>query len=328
MNYMVSYITCKKWHDYNLHQRPEHQGFGGGMAVKTQRIYEALNQQYYTQLTDNPEEVSAPVVLVEPLWFKLFNQDENEHWEKITQIGKLDAQTLILVCSEFEVMRWEAKFRDAVLNTFDKITCNCQYQANIFSYYDITPDAILCDPIPMDVFMPPADLVKENSIVATGHVSWFKNVKAVIKAFKGFQEKGISTGYIGSAGLWGKPKSKNDPALQLETELRRVTDVFYPSLTQAEVARTMQKYRFGLWLATHECFGQGYAEMMATGLPVVAGEHGLKAERHSNDVSDDIDAMIEDAEEYAAVSTWNRQWAITQVSYQAFLKQFTGVLRK
>jgi len=326
MNYMVSYVTCKKWHDYNLHQRPEHQGFGGGMAVKTQRIVEALGQQYYTQLTDDPNDIDAPVVLVEPLWFKLYNEDDNEHWEKITEIGKLNNRMLILVCSEFEVMRWEAKFRDAVLNTFDKITCNCQYQANIFSYYDITPDAILCDPVPMDVFMPPHDPVKENSIVATGHVSWIKNVKAVIDAFKTFQDKGISTTYIGSAGLWSKP-DKSDPSVQLETELKSVTDNFYPSLSQMEVARTMQKNMFGLWLATHECFGQAYAEMMATGLPVIAGKHGLKAERHCSTSSDDIDLMIAEEEEYAAIATWNRKWVKDNVSYEAFLKQFTGVLR-
>lgn len=324
---MVCYVTCKKWHDYNLHQRPEHQGFGGGMAVKTQRILEALGQQYYTQITDDPQEIDAPVVLVEPLWFKLFNEDNNKHWEKITEIAKHDTKTLILVCSEFEVMRWEAKFREAVLNTFDKITCNCKYQANIFSYYDIIPDAILCDPIPTDVFIPPHDPVTKNSIVATGHVSWIKNVKAVINAFKKYQDKGIETTYIGSANLWGK-LDKNDPALQLESELKSVTDNFHASLSQPEVARTMQKNKFGLWKATHECFGQGYAEMMATGRPVIAGKHGLKAERHFGDTTDDIDLMIEDEEKYSEVSTWNRQWVKDNVSYEAFLKQFVGVLRK
>ncbi len=328
MSYMISYLTCGKWHDYDLNQRPEHQGFGGGMAVKTQRVVEALGRQYYTQLTDNIEDIDAPVVVVEPLWFKLFEEDKSIHWEKITELGKLaDTKTLILMCSEFELMRWEAPFRDGVVNTFDKITCNCQYQANIFSYHDIVPDGIVCDPIPIDVFMPPHEPVKENSIVATGHVSWIKNIEKVIETFKRFQDKGISTTYIGSANLWGKP-DKNDPSLQLEAELRSVTDNFNPSLSQVEVARTLQKNKFGLWMSTHECFGQGYAEKMATGQPVIAGKHGLKAERHCSDTADDIDLMIADEEKYSAVSTWNRQWVKDNLSYEVFLKQFAGVLRK
>lgn len=333
MSYMVAYLTCKQWHNYNLYVRPESQAVGGGMAVKTQRILEALRLRYYTQITDEVEAIDAPVVIVEPLYFTLYNDDEEEpdkHWERLRQLGELAAlgTKLILVCSEFEVMRWQPEFREGVLRTFDRITCNCQYQASMFGYFKVNPDAILCDPIPTDLFQTPIKEQETATVLATGNVSWQKNARAVIDTFRKLQKKGIQTAYIGSAHLWGKTKDTFN--LQLEDELKSVTDCFHKSLSQYEVVKVMQQSRVGLWVATHECFGQGYAELLSTGRPVATRRHGLEAERpgvSGKSATDKVLKLIDNKNVWEETSIASRHWVKTHVSYERFLEQFSEVIR-
>lgn len=332
MSYMLSYLTCKNWHDYSLHARPEHQGQGGGMAVKTQRVYQALGQRYYTQLTSDIEEIDSPVVLVEPLFFQLYNHPETEknlHWERLAELGKLSSDEgvkLILYCSEFEFMRWEMEFRQGVLNTFDAITCNCEYQAKMFSYYGVRPDAIMCDPIPTDIFTPSTEKPEEITVLATGNVSWEKNAEGVIKAFRALRKEGYQTAYVGSAHLWSK--TKNPIAIRLQDELEAVTTYFHKSLSQSEVAVVMQGVTHGFWCATHECFGQGVVEMLGCGKPVISRNHGLAAER-PHIVRKDVPRAIRSIEsEYDKYSQTAREWTVANVSYESFLNQLGEVMRK
>lgn len=333
MKYMVSYLTIEKWRTYNLSIRPELQGQGGGMAVKTQRVVKVLGRQYYTQLISHIDEIDAPVVVIEPLWFTLYAEEELlQRVEKLRQAKTEKKLTLILACSEFELMRWSVELRNAIVGLVDVITCNCAYQASLFSYFGIKPDAILCDPIPCHVFQPPDQPNSEPVVLATGHVSWFKNASTVIEVFKALQKEGIQTTYIGSSDLWG---DMGDPdALRLNRDLIAVTDHYHRSLTHLETANTMRTATIGLWVAWHECFGMGYAEMLATGLPVIAGVHGLAAERpcyRSGGTHAIIETIIELTTDAALWKTWSlesRHWAIDTVSDEVFLKQFGNILQR
>ena len=329
MTYMITYLTHQKWIDYNVNVRPEVQGHGGGMAVKTQRIIEALGRRYNIQATSDIEKIDAPYVLVEPLYLTLFKpKDQPElHWEKLVALGELASQgrTLILVCSEWELMRWQPVFREKVLATFDKITCNCEYQANLFNYFGVKPDGILCDPIQADLFCPPKNDDPDLIVLATGHISWQKNTEAVIEVFGQLMEQGIQTSYIGSADLWGKNETEYNK--ELETDLKQVTTHYHKSLSQQEVVSEMQKAKVGLWCAMHETYGQGFAELLSCGRPVIAHDHGLRNERPYYDVDiDTILNLLTSEETWTSASKEARDWTNKNVSYDVFLQQFSEVI--
>ena len=323
---MIDYFTVQRWLKYDLTILPEKQGQGGGMPVKTQRVLEVLGRRYFVRGISQISEATAPLVVIEPLRFNLLEADEDAY-EILRELRQHPAKKL-LYCSEMGLLRMDPPLRNGILSCVDAITCNCLYQAEMFKYIGVKPDAILTDPIPCHIFKPSE--TRENRVIATGNISWQKNASYLVEVFSELQQLGVQTCYIGSASLWGKT---SDPvSLRLEQELKQVTDYFHPNLTQAETAEVMRECTAGLWVAWHETFGMGLAELMACGLHCWMFPHGLREERPGLDFNTKtaIEGALAIAEKLdnppECLSSTSRTWALKNVSYEAFLTQFEGII--
>lgn len=327
MNTMIDYLTWERYLKYDLSLLPEQQGQGGGMPVKTARVLSVLGKRYFVKGISKVTDATAPLLLIEPLRFHLYEEDEDIF--ELLSLLKSHPSKKILYCSEMALLRLEPSVLDELLSCIDIITCNCLYQANMFRYIGVKPDAILTDPIPCDVFKLSSDRHKKR-VIATGNISWQKNAEYLIEIFSELQALSVETCYIGSANLWGKT---SDPFnLNLEKALKAVTTYYHASLTQAETAEVMRSCSVGLWTAWHECFGMGLAELMASGLYCWMFPHGLRDERPGLDLDFDstADAALAIAQSIdtppECLSQTSRDWAVENVSYEAFLDQFESII--
>ena len=323
---MIDYLTCPMWLKYDLTILPEKQGFGGGMPVKTQRVLEVLGRRYFVRGISEVSEATAPLMVIEPLYFNML-EDHEDPYQKLSELKAHPAKKL-LYCSEMGLLRMDPPLRNGILSCVDAITCNCLYQAEMFKYIGVRPDSILTDPIPCHIFKPSEN--RTQRVIATGNVSWQKNVAYLVEIFSELQELGVETCYIGSASLWGRTSDVEN--LRLERELKQVADHYHPSLTQAETAEVMRECTAGLWVAWHETFGMGLAELMACGLHCWMFPHGLREERPGLDFNTKtaIEGALAIAEKLdnppECLSSTSRTWALKNVSYEAFLTQFEGII--
>lgn len=323
---MIDYLTCSKWLNYDVNILPEKQGFGGGMPVKTQRVLDVLGRRYFVRGISEVSEATAPLMVIEPLRFNLLEAHEDPH-QILADLQAHPAKKL-LYCSEMALLRMDPDLRNGIFNSIDAISCNCLYQAEMFKYISVKPNAILTDPIPCHIFKPSEK--RQRRVIATGNISWQKNASYLVEIFSELQQLGIETCYIGSASLWGQTSDPEN--LRLERELKQVTDHYYPSLTQADTAEVMRECSVGLWVAWHECFGMGLAELMASGLHCWMFPHGLRNERPGlnfdfNTAKEGAAAISEKIENPPArLSRTSRKWAVENVSYEAFLSQFYDII--
>ena len=96
----------------------------------------------------------------------------------------------------------------------------------------------------------------------------------------------------------------------------------------------MHASRFGLWLAYHDVFATAVHEMMMAGLSVVASKHGLAPEIpvwSASGVRAQVEAIkrlsSETDESLEEQSERISNWAVENVSYEAFQRQLKEVLR-
>ena len=323
---MIDYLTCPMWLRYDLTILPEKQGFGGGMPVKTQRVLEVLGRRYFVRGISEVSEATAPLMVIEPLYFNML-EDHEDPYQKLSELKAHPAKKL-LYCSEMGFYGWIHLCGMGFYRVWMRSPVIVYIRRRCFKYIGVKPDSILTDPIPCHIFKPSEN--RKKRVIATGNISWQKNAAYLVEIFSELQQLGIQTCYIGSASLWGKT---SDPvSLRLEQELEQVTDHYHPSLTQTETAEVMQGCSIGLWVAWHECFGMGLAEMMACGLHCWMFPHGLRNERPGLDF--DFKSATEGALAICekidnppkCLSTTSRKWAVQNVSYEAFLTQFEDII--
>ena len=138
---MIDYLTYSKWLKYDLTILPEKQGFGGGMPVKTQRVLDVLGRRYFVRGISQVSEATAPLMVIEPLRFSMLEPNEDP-FEILSELQAHPAKKL-LYCSEMALLRMDPQLRNGILSCVDAISSNCLYQAEMFKYISIKPDAIL-----------------------------------------------------------------------------------------------------------------------------------------------------------------------------------------
>ena len=181
--------------------------------------------------------------------------------------------TKILYCSEMEVLRWTGQFRNALLEICDVVTCNCDYQASLFTAIDIQNPYRLIDPIPADEFQP---LTKQMQVVAMGRISEIKGSAFIAKLFRLLADTPIETVYVGGAKLWGEAAEGD---LMLEAEIREYTDTFYENVLPQYVPEAIGSASFFVGSTIHDVFSSCHAEALMSGCISISGEHPIYAER-------------------------------------------------
>ena len=183
------------------------------MGTKTYRVLEALKDVYpRTRGICNSAEIEAETVLIEPLRFALGTGafEGCEPMDGIIYGLSQHKGRKILYCSELGLLRMSPQVRTQVLNVVDAVTANCRFQANLFKYVGVHCDGILCDPIPDAFCRKRGAMSSSPRLLATGNISWQKNIPQVIEVFKAL--KGVvERVYIGSASLWNDTTKRPGP---------------------------------------------------------------------------------------------------------------------
>ena len=321
---MIDYLTYEDYALYDPHIKPSQQRNAGGMQSKTYRVREALDEFFPgARVVSRVDEIRSRVVMIEPLWFIMGREID----EEIEKLQSLDVKKIIYG-SEFGPLRISPSARERFFELGDVVTANCVFLRDLFSYIGIHASHILTDP--MSNTFTPRDVPRRNQVVAMGNISWIKNVMQLIEVYKRLE--GVTERvYIGSGKLWGITDKRNE---ELQAELFEHTDRVLPDAIPAEIAVELQQTKVGYWCAYHDTFSSCTHEMLACGVPVVAGPHGLAPELPiaiAADTASQVDhirrAIDMPEDEYEAESQRLAEWSRSRVSNAVFAEQLRNVIR-
>ena len=305
------------------------QKFAGGMGTKTSAIQEAWSL-YFT--VDVASDLNLDVVdlydfiIIELLGFR----NDGKLSDRIKSLKASRAPKLVYG-SDSEIFRWTGEEREALSEVVTLWIPNTEWQGNYFRDFDLPVSPIVHEPINTDVFRPGASV--EQVVIAGGAVSYEKQSDFFVGLFAALRSKPYQTVYVGDAGLWGHYSANN---LVLEKQLRDVTDTFYGSVPTAQVASVLGTSAVAVLNPYYETCNRFHQELMASGVPVVAGPHILYNERLVQGRFSDVDTCIEQLAE--VTNGWeypdvahrdaSREYAVSRWSYEASVDQLHEVLRR
>ena len=159
VNGVIDYLTAKDYALYNPDVKPSRQRNAGGMQSKTARVRDALDEYFPTSKTVYKlEDITADIVLVEPLWYILKPSHEPiEYWENQMNALKGVKAKKIIYGSEFSLLRVHPYWRKEFIAQGDIVTVNCDFLRGLFDYVGITGAELLTDP--MDARFVPGNIV-------------------------------------------------------------------------------------------------------------------------------------------------------------------------
>ena len=309
---------------YDLALPPGHSNAGGGMAVKYARVEEALASLYTARRVSALEDVTADIVIVDPLWF-CWGMDFEEAAEAFCCAGL----ERVLICgSEQNLLTWPARWRAEIVHRQARWCAhNTRYQQRLFRVAEIYDSEFLCDPIPEHVFYPAE---KEPRIYSSGQISWEKRTGDLVELFTYLQGSDIETCYIGSATTWGDndyPSAVSERH-RLQSALEDVTDIFLGNVSQAKVAAYANTSLHYVHVSEHDTSCQAQEEAGMGGAQLWGLRHPLNAERPVRQfvsVAECAQVILD-----TPISLESQQrtydYAMKHWSYEAFLNQFHKIL--
>ena len=328
---MIDYLTSEDYALYNPDIKPSRQRNAGGMQTKTYRVRDALEEYFPTSKTVYKiEDITADIVLVEPLWYILKPGHEPiEYWENQMNALKAVEAKKIIYGSEFSLLRVHPYWRKEFIAQGDIVTANCKFLRRLFNYVGISGTELLTDP--MDARFVPGSFERKKRVVAMGSISWMKNTKHLIEVFKRLEGE-VERVYIGSARLWGYIDKVFE---ELQAELFEHTDRIIPDASMLESILELQQAKVGFWCAYHDTFSSCTHEMLACGMPVVAVPHGHAGELPVNiesDINNQVDKILEIAnmpdDKYTKMSNELAVWSRAHNSNSVFASQLREIIRK
>lgn len=301
---------------------------GGGMATKVASVANALSAFYMTQLISRWEDVSSPVVLIEPLTPRLSSQDLDLWIEDL----KACSAHKILYCSEMEVMRWHPKAFKSVADHVDVVTANTDYQKSMIqtlSLGQVVP-LRLCDPIDTALFRPSPD--KEKIVFGAGRIARFKNSGFLIDVFQKLNKSGIHTAYYGDVGLWGNKKP--DPKdVAIQDAIKETVSEYEGSMPRTDLSARFGEASVIIGKTTHDVYSSTHVEALASGCVSIGGGHPMYRERpgttNLQTPSDFARAVANtlSSPDLEKKQKEAREYALRHCSYEAFIKQFQTILK-
>ena len=336
---MLDYLTHPKFLNYNTNNLPSSQGgTRGSLSIKTANVITALRQIYpKTRAISDSDQITADTILIEPSRFIQPTNDnpDKPHDSPYELIQKLKEHSAkkILYCSDLSLIQMHPPLRNQLIDAVDLATVNSDFQRSSFKYINFFCKHTLCNPA-APVFTPSKPFSdRENILVATGNISWRRNIRQVIEAFRILKNQ-VRTSFIGSAFLWNENNIEPEAA-QLQEELYTVTDSIVKEATTPEIAKTFHSAKFGLWANWHDSAHLTLHEMLMSGLTIVTSKHAiaesLPVYNHSG-VAEQVAALHgliqSDSELLERQSEKITKWAQENVSYSTFLDQITAILKE
>ena len=318
---MIDYLVPK----FFAHLSPKH---NGGMHTKVDRVRRAVSELYEIRVISDLSSMRSEFLLIEPFYFRMSGINTLDGLRSHPALVS-ERTTKILYCSETEVFRWTGQFRKALLEICDVVTCNCDYQASLFTAVGIQNPYRLIDPIPEDEFQP---LTKHKQVVAIGRISEIKGSAFVAELFRLLADTPIETVYVGGAKLWGEANAGD---LVLEAEIREYTDIFHENVPPRYVPEAIGAASFFVGSTIYDVFSSCHAEALMSGCISIGGAHPIYAERPGFTVKtaqaavDMIAQLTNDFKEMPAQQRGQRarHWAEQHLSFDCFKGQLTDLLR-
>ena len=234
--------------------------------------------------------------------------------------------------SDSELLRWKGQSIEMLKSGVDGWIANCEWQANYFRDFGVPVLGVVREPINCDLFRPGE--VRKRVICAGGRISYGKQSDFFIDLFTALKETDYATAYVGSSQGWGQ----TDPlGLELEDQLKAVTDTFYGEIPQSQVASVFGESAILVLNSHYDTCSRMGMEGQASGLCIVAGPHLCfdeypHAHRFSN-LTACLSVLSEVTESFTMLpvrkdSDSNRKWALEEYSYESSLHQINDVLRR
>ena len=326
---MIDYLIPESFRGFDPMLSQGTHNAGGGAGTKFASVLRGLS---FCDIAPrfSVAELQNSILMVEPLCFRWKSDDD-----LLANIIGYGAFANILYSTDVHPMRWSGKFRQSVDSFFsgeyDCVTYCCEFQRKLFESIGFSDMQILVDPIDTDLFIP---LPKKLQLVACGRIASFKNSEFIRDLFVALKDiAGISTVYVGGAGLYGVP-GKID--LVLEHEIRLASDLFLNNVSQIEVARVMGESSFFVANNVYDVFSESHVESLSAGCVSVCGGHPVYSERPGfyRDVLT-VDDVVSALDEYtmgfarlpdSACVDESRTWVLDNASYRVFNTQLRLVL--
>ena len=293
------------------------------MHTKVDRVNRATSSIYQLHVGSDLSAMRSDFLFIEPLYFRM---EDNFDLAAL----RLHPAKKILYCSEMEVFRWTGSFRKELLEICEVVTCNCDYQASLFSAVGIENPQRLIDPIPEEDFVPSEKRLK---VVAMGRISEIKGSPFIAELFKRLSPLPVETAYVGGATLWG---DASETDLVLEAEIREHADYFFQNAYPADVPKMLADATYFVGSSMHDVFSSCHAEALMSGCVSIGGEHPIYAERPGFSGYTDPGAVVDTIEKQtenfgspadSGMGDAARAWALANVSFDTFLKQLLCLLR-
>ncbi len=332
----LHYVTVDRYSKFMPGVPPSEKHPGGGMGPKTLNAIDAWRRFYQVYVSqDINAHPTVDILVVEPLWFNLrggFGNLENPDLEEaVSAYEKHPAGIKVIYQSEFTMLKLPAEFRTRIVKASSVVTSNCTYQKRMYEMMGIKT-VRLCDPQSEDVYYHPT-VPKELSIIAMSRISTQKNTQKVVEVFKLLKDTPIETVFAGGASLWGFSRKQD---LEIEQELRSVSNRFYHNLTQLPLGKLLASCGCAMFDVFHDCCASSNLQALLAGCLCFYGMHGLFIERpgiHELDSpSEFVDAIAEATEDFKQPPDAKHRlkaetWALGDSSCEQFLKDWEGVMR-
>ena len=294
----------------------------GGVRTKIFNVGQALSDKGIS-LKSSVKSLRSHFVLVEPIFFEMGSESV---YEEFCDYGGIS----IFYSTELQPLKWIGSYRDRLLDSFDYITYDCEYQKGLWEAMGITDMQQLTDPVDTELFRMENKLLQ---VIAVGRISPIKNSEFIRDLFLKLKSvKNVKTVYVGGATLWGNEIRED---LLLEHEIRDVADTFVSNVPQSELAFYMGQSSFFVANNIHEVFSESHAESLSAGCVSVCGGHPLFKERPGVFVEPGVDETfgVLDSLTGGFVSLperelfeQSRDWALKNVSYSVFKLQLHSIL--
>ena len=325
---MVDILVPGTIADYDLSKPPGLDNPTAGMGVKYARVEDALRRRYpNARRVTHLEDVSAEVVMVDPLWFR--NAAHDNRLRIADEFVQKGFNRSILYASDHYLMTMPDELRRKIIPNVTWVTHNSDYQRNAFRSRGIYHSEYLCDPIP-DVFAP---TTKVPRVYTASQVNWSKRIDDLIEIYEILHPTHVETVFVGSATMWGHTGSgaESSQRYRLQDALKEVCDVFLGNGPETEVAQWANASMHHLLVSQHDCSSQNQEEAGLSGCVLWGTGHPLNRERPVFQCSrprDIAEAILEmDEAECVARSAQVREYAYTHWSYDAFLNQLENLVR-